>query len=114
MSITAILAAVAVADLAEAKKFYGRLFDRPADLEPMPTLAQWDHDPGAGLQVVEDAGRSGSSLVTLIVEDLDGLLGRLAQRGVSTGEVVDGVISRIAQTTDPAGNTITFAELSAV
>lgn len=40
MPISAALAVAAVRDLAEAREFYGRLFDRPADEEPIPTLAQ--------------------------------------------------------------------------
>lgn len=111
MPISAALAVVAVDDLAEARAFYHRLFDRPADEEPMPTLAQWNLDAG-GVQVVDDAERSGSSMVTLLVSDLDEMLIRLGDQGVAVGDVVDGVISRITQTSDPAGNTITFAELS--
>lgn len=52
MPISTALAAVAVADLDEAKQFYARLFDRPADVEPMPTLAQWDLEPVGDVQVV--------------------------------------------------------------
>lgn len=85
MPISAALAVAAVRDLAEAREFYGRLFDRPADEEPMPTL---------------------------LVTHLDDLLISLGERGITTGNVIDGVISRVAQTTDPAGNTITLAELS--
>lgn len=112
MPISAALAAVAVTDLDEAKEFYGRLFDRPADVEPMPTLAQWNLEPNGGVQVVEDAEHSGASMVTLLVSDLDGLLRDLSGRGIDPGEVIDGVISRVTQVRDPAGNTITLAELS--
>lgn len=110
MPISAALAAVAVTDLDEAKEFYGRLFDRPADIEPMPTLAQWTLEPCGGVQVVEDAEHSGASLLTLLVSDFDAVLTDLSGRGIQTGEVVDGVISRVTQVSDPAGNTITFAE----
>ena len=113
MPITTALAAVAVADLTEATKFYTRLFNRPADEQPMPTLAQWNLEPAGGVQVVKDATRSGSSLLTLIVTDFDELLNSLGNRGIETGEVISGVISRIAQVKDPDGNTITFAELNA-
>lgn len=110
MSITAALATVSVADLKEAIEFYTRLFNRAADEEPMPTLAQWNLEPAGGVQVVEDANHSGSSLFTLLVTDLDDLLRSIGDRGISTGEVIDGVISRVTQIEDPAGNTITFAE----
>lgn len=110
MSITAALATVSVADLKEATEFYTRLFNRAADEEPMPTLAQWNFEPVGGVQVVEDANHSGSSLFTLLVTDLDDLLRSIGDRGIGTGEVIDGVISRVTQIKDPAGNTITFAE----
>lgn len=112
MPISAALAAVAVADLEQARIFYTKLFGRPADVEPMPTLAQWDLEPSGGVQVVEDGERSGSSMCTLLVSDLDGVLSDLTSRGIDTGEVIDGVISRVTQFQDPAGNTITLAEMS--
>lgn len=111
MPITSALAAASVTDLEEATEFYTRLFNRPADEEPMPTLAQWNLEPCGGVQVVEDAKRSGSSLLTLLVTDLDELLNSLGNRGIETGEVISGVFSRIAPVKDPAGNTITLAEL---
>ena len=111
VSITATLATASVADLEQATEFYARLFNRPADEEPMPTLAQWNLEPAGGVQVVEDVERSGSSLLTLLVTDLDSFVSSLHDRGIDTGEVISGVISRITQVNDPAGNTITFAEL---
>lgn len=111
MSIEVPLAAVAVADLAEAKEFYARLLGRPADLEPMPTLAQWDFSPAGGLQVVEMPDNAGRSMVTLMVSDFDHTLADIADRAIPTSEVVSGVISRVTQISDPAGNVITVAEI---
>lgn len=111
MSITAALATASVADLPQSTEFYARLFNRPADEKPMPSLAQWNLESGGGVQVVEDAKRSGSSLLTLLVKDLDDFLISLHDRGIDTGAIIDGVVSRITQVSDPAGNTITFAEL---
>ena len=71
MPIRAALAAVAVADLDQAKDFYTTVFGRPADIEPMPTLTQWDIDGGGSLQVVESPDLSGSSMATLLVSDFD-------------------------------------------
>lgn len=76
----------------------------------MPTLAQWNLLPAGGVQVVEDAARSGSSLLTLVVTDLDETIAGLRSRGIITGALINGVISRGVQTVDPVGNTITFAE----
>lgn len=76
----------------------------------MPTLAQWDFIPAGGLQVVEMSENVGSSMVTLMVSDFDDTLSGIADRGISLGEVISGVISRVTQIQDPAGNTITLAE----
>jgi glyoxylase I family protein len=113
MDIDAALAAVAVSDLDAATTFYERLFGRAADLEPMPGLAQWDVEPRGGLQVVADTERSGASMVTLLVADFDATLTALREAGIPTGEVIDGVLSRVTQVQDPAGNVITFAETPA-
>lgn len=97
-------------DLAEAREFYSHLFGRGPDMEPMPTLAQWDIQNGGGVQVVEQSKGSGSSMVTLLVTDFDGVLKELSEKRIEHGEVIDGVISRVTQVSDPAGNIITFAE----
>lgn len=111
MDVNSALAAVAVADLDQVRSFYHRVFGRPADQEPMPTLAQWDMKTGGGVQVVVDAERSGQSMVTLLVVDLDATLGALRDIGIETGDVIDGVISRVTQLQDPAGNVVTIAEI---
>lgn len=111
MSIEFPLAVVAVLDLAEAKEFYTRLLGRPADLEPMPTLAQWDFTPAGALQVVQSSENPGQSMVTLMVSDFDHTLAGLGEREVRVREVISGVISRVTQIEDPAGNTITLAEI---
>ncbi len=111
MSIEIALAAVAVSDLGEAKEFYTRLLGRPVDVEPMPTLAQWDFTPAGALQVVESPAHAGHCMATLLVSDLDATLDDLAAHGIEIGEVVTGVISRVTQVADPAGNVITLAEI---
>lgn len=113
MSIAVALSTVAVKDLSGAREFYSRLFGRGPDMEPMPTLAQWDIQNGGGVQVVEQSEGSGSSMVTLLATDFDGLLKELSEKRIERGEVIDGVISRVTQVSDPAGNIITFAEVPA-
>jgi len=58
--------------------------------------------------------RAGRALLTLIVDDLDGHLAQLAERGLTAEgiEVLPGV-GRKAEFTDPEGNRITFAEVTA-
>ncbi len=82
-------------------------------IEPMPTLAQWDFSPAGGLQVVEAAEHAGHAMVTLLVSESNATRADLASRGISASDVVEGVISKVTQVSDPAGNVITFAEIPA-
>lgn len=114
MSFDNVYAAVAVPGLEAAADFYARLLGRPADARPMPSLAQWDLGPSGGLQVVELPGPSaGTGMVTLLLSDFDATLAELAGRGVELGEVVTGTLSRLTVVHDPAGNTVTLAEIPA-
>lgn len=113
MSIDTALATAVVTDLEQAKEFYTRLLGRSLDLEPMPTLAQWDFSPAGGLQVVESAEHAGHAMVTLLVSDFDATIRDLRDRGITVGEIVDGVVSRLTQVSDPDGNVITLTEAPA-
>lgn len=104
-----VLAAVAVKDRDAALPFYQRLFGRPADVLPMPVDAEWNAGPTT-LQVVEDPERAGTSLVTLVVDDLAAYAAALADRGVGVGEVRDADTVLFAQLDDPEGNRITLVQ----
>lgn len=82
MDIHSALACVAVNDLDEARSFYERIFGRPADQEPMPTLAQWDIEASGAVQVVVDTDRSRRSMVTLLVAELDATVSALQDAGI--------------------------------
>ena len=111
MSITSVMAVVTVADFDAGLDWYQRFFGRPADLRPMDGLAEWHLTETGVVQVVYDSDRGGSALLTLGVEDLNGIIAEFAARGLTVGEVIEGVIARIASISDPEGNTITFAQL---
>ena len=55
MSIEHVLAVVPVSDLQASSRWYEALFGRPADNNPMPTLAEWQVVPGGWVQVFTDA-----------------------------------------------------------
>jgi predicted enzyme related to lactoylglutathione lyase len=61
--------------------------------------------------LVVDADRAGGGLITLLVDDLDAVVGDAAKRGLTPAhcETVGGA-GRKASFDDPAGNRITFAE----
>ncbi|MGB2922484.1 MAG: VOC family protein [Mycobacterium sp.] len=107
MAIEHVLAVVAVSDLQASRRWYGALFGRQPDNEPMATLAEWQVTPQGWLQVFVDPDRAGSSLFNLAVEDLDAHLAAAAGRGLEPQAVVEadkGV--RLSTLTDPDGNLI--------
>jgi predicted enzyme related to lactoylglutathione lyase len=111
--ITRVSAVVTVADFEGGLAWYERLFGRPADQRPMDGLAEWHHTESGAVQLVHDAERGGRALLTLGVDDLDALIAELSARGLTIGDVIEGVIARITSITDPEGNVITFAQLYA-
>ena len=113
MSITSVMAVVTVANFDGARAWYERLFGRTADRRPMDGLAEWHLTDTGALQVVHDQDRGGSALLTLGVDDLDRIVSELSERGLVVGEIIAGVVARIASIADPEGNTITFAQLYA-
>jgi catechol 2,3-dioxygenase-like lactoylglutathione lyase family enzyme len=113
MAVTHVFAAVPVADRAAAIEWYGRLAGRPPDLLPNDDEAAWRLTETGWLYVIADPGRAGSSLQTLLVDDLDGFLARLAEQGIGAGPVqaiAPGV--RKAIVTDPDGNRLNLGQAS--
>lgn len=109
MSIEHVLAVVPVSDIERADAWYEALFGRPADNRPMATLVEWQVTGAGWVQVTVDAGRAGSGLLNLAVDDLAATRDELAARGVSTGAVQpvnEGV--ELSATADPDGNAITL------
>jgi predicted enzyme related to lactoylglutathione lyase len=113
VSITSVSAGVTVSDFDRGLAWYERFFGRPADQRPMDGLAEWHHTESGGVQIVHDTERGGRALVTLGVDNLHALIAELAERDIRVGDVIEGVIARIASVEDPEGNVITLAELHA-
>lgn len=111
--INQVLAVVPVADFPSALAWYERLLGRPADTIPMEgeEVAEWQVTQGGRIQLIRDAARAGTALLTLGVDDMDGQIAVLAERGLTLGAIqTTPGIMRIAVITDPAGNAITFGQ----
>ena len=105
MAVTYVFAGIPVADRDAAAGWYERLVGRPPDLIPNDDEAAWRLTETGWIYVIADAGRAGSALNTLLVDDLDGFLAGLGERDVVAGPVQvigDGV--RVTVVTDPDGN----------
>ncbi|WP_405782891.1 VOC family protein [Streptomyces sp. NBC_00859] len=111
MNIARVLMVAPVRDIGAAAHWYERLLGRPADTRPMPSLADWHLTGGGWLQVFEDPGHAGSTLLNLEVPDLDEALAGLVERGLTAGPVqTGGERARFAALDDPDGNRVTLME----
>jgi predicted enzyme related to lactoylglutathione lyase len=111
MAVTEVFAGIAVADRDAALAWYERLFGRGPDLIPNDNEAAWQLTDTGWIYIVGDPDRSGRSLVTLLVDDLEEHVAELAGRGVGTGEI--DVVPGVVQTTvitDPDGNTLQMGQ----
>lgn len=109
MSIAHVLAVVPVSDIGTASAWYEQLLGCPPTNRPMEILAEWQVTDTGWVQVTQDAGRAGSGLLNVAVDDLDEHLQAVHDRGLAPGDVqtvTKGV--QLSSLADPDGNTITF------
>ena len=103
-----LFAGLRVRNFAAARAWYERLFGKPSFF-PHETEAVWTLGDGRSVYVVEHADGAGHSVVTLFVDDFDGQLAAIAERGLEPDEretYSNGV--RKATFRDPDGNAIGF------
>jgi len=112
MGFTTVCAGLAVADFDAALAWYERLLGRPPDARPMDGLAEWRFAGTGPIQVVEDAGRAGGSLITLELDDVREHVAGLEGRGFRDVAIDDTSSDTVLFTTlaDPDGNAITLVE----
>ncbi len=112
MPIDIVMAGIAVADFDAAVPWYERLLGRGADDLPMDGLAEWRLRETGGIQVIHDANRAGSALLTLSVDDLEAHVAGLEERGLTPSAIDDKTSDKvlIATIADPEGNAITLVE----
>jgi hypothetical protein len=104
-----IYGVVSVSNMQQSRGWYTSLFGREPDLSPMPEVHEWYVGNG-GLQVVDDPRRSGQSMLTIIVDDLERIRVDLQARKLTLGASSGGDFATVAQISDPDGNQITFAQ----
>jgi catechol-2,3-dioxygenase len=108
MTITRVLAAATVSDLAVAEDWYSRLFGRAPDARPMDGLLEWHLADTFGIQVWTDPDRAGHSSMVLDESDLDALVTHLDKAKITHDGPQNATSSRILLLTDPDGNHIVF------
>ncbi|MEV6318875.1 VOC family protein [Streptomyces sp. NPDC051776] len=111
MAFTHVLAVAPVRDIETAVAWYERLIGRPADRRPMDGLADWHISSDGWIQVFASPEHAGSTLLNLVVDDLDSALAAITGRGLTAGPVEHGGQKvRFAALHDPDGNRITLIE----
>lgn len=98
------MAVVTVEDFDARLAWYERFLGRHADQHPMDGRAEWRLTDTGVVQLLHDPERGGRALLTLGVAVLDAEISCLAECGLRTGEVIEGVIGRIPSISDPEGN----------
>jgi predicted enzyme related to lactoylglutathione lyase len=109
MTISKVYAVTSAKNLDKSQEWYSQLFGRSPDLHPMAEVHEWYFGNG-GVQLVADPKRAGSSMLTLIVDNLESSRSTLQLRGLVIGSASSSDFATIAQITDPDGNTITLAQ----
>ena len=111
MTFTYVFAGILVADIDAGRAWYERLLGRAPDLIPNANEAAWQLTDTGWIYLQGDPSGAGSSLQTLLVDDLDVLVADLDRRGLEPEpiEVIPGA-ARTSTITDPDGNRIQFGE----
>lgn len=110
MTITNVLAGIAVEDLGLSLVWYEYLFGRPADARTMADVAEWKLPGGGWVHVMTDQDRAGASVTLLIVDDLSDELGRLEMHGIKPFAKATGHFFNTAKLRDPDGNLIILSQ----
>jgi predicted enzyme related to lactoylglutathione lyase len=110
MPIMNAVASLAVERLERSVPWYEKVFGRPADANPMPSLAEWKFERGGWLQVYELKERAGKGSVTLSITNLEQQIVELKRLGIDPGAPMESDIARVVMIKDPDGNSIAFAE----
>ena len=108
-----LFAGVPVTDFARGAAWMERLLGRPAAFDAHDTESVWELAEHRYLYVVQEPSHAGHALVTVFVDDLDGLLASAASRGLAPDrtETYDNGV-RKAVFRDDDGNEVGFGGAS--
>ena len=104
-----LFAGLRVRDFEAARAWYEQLLGEPAFF-PHATEAVWTLAEDRSVYAVEEPERAGQGVVTLFVDDLEGLVAEIAARGLEPDEretYSNGVRKTLYR--DPDGNEIGFS-----
>lgn len=104
-----LFAGVPVADYAAAQEWYQRLFGAPPSFLPNSIEAVWEIAEHRFVFIEEKPERAGTARHLLFVDDLDGLVAAIAERGLDPAkrETLPNGVRKVAYR-DRDGNWIGF------
>ncbi len=109
-----LFAGIRVGDFETARPWYERLLGAQPSFLPHATEAVWELAEHRFLYIVEDGESAGRSVVTVMVDDLDGRVADIAARGTEPDErITYPGRARKAISRDADGNGIEFGDVMA-
>jgi predicted enzyme related to lactoylglutathione lyase len=110
---TVLFAGIPVDDFAAARRWYERFFGREPDVVAHDEEVMWQVAGAGWLYVLHEPERAGSSIVAMVVPDIDTAVAKLEARGVDVGPIApEGDAGRKAVAFDPAGNRVEILEVA--
>jgi predicted enzyme related to lactoylglutathione lyase len=111
MSYVNVLASLQVAQFDATVAWYERLFGRSPDNRPMEGCVEWQLAESGGVQIYNNPDRAAPATIIIGLDDLQAEQERLRERGITINpyDVPSGEF-RLAQLTDPSGNTVVLSE----
>lgn len=104
-----LFAGIPVNDYAAALAWYQQLFGAPPTFFPSDTEAVWELAEHRSVYIEQRPEHAGHAMQTIIVDDLDTLVTRIADRGLEPAkrETYDNGVRKVTYC-DPDGNEIGF------
>jgi hypothetical protein len=114
METTSVTLGIPVGNVAEAGRWYERLFDSKTRLEPVDGILELEVQDDFWLQLFEEDGGSGHAVLRFGVRDVEAARMRLTELDIEVGEVerVEGEIA-FFDFVDPWGNALSYYEVLA-
>jgi predicted enzyme related to lactoylglutathione lyase len=106
-----LFAGICVRDYKSAVEWYERFFGREATFEAHATECVWELAEGKSVFVLEDEERAGNATHTMLVADVEKLVGEISERGIEPAET-ETYSNGVTKVTyrDPDGNEVGYAE----
>ena len=111
-NFTRLVSVLHVSDFDEAVEWYAKWLGRKPDITPGEGIAEWQLVENALIQVsiAPDPSLAGKSFVACCVRDIETQRVVCQNAGVSVSEIQDLGFIKLAQLSDPAGNTVMFVQ----